>query len=169
MSARRSLPIGIIVMILMMALAALGVGYAWWTEQLTATGTIQTGSIDVQIKSISTQEDDPLDVASCTPTLSIDNKILTVTIDNAYPEYACTVRFNFVNLGSVPAKITSMSLPIEEGEFGIIPSGALISKPRLDPASPQGADFYIRIQPGAQQKASYQFNFGIGVTQSNAP
>jgi len=42
MSARKTLPIGIILMILMMALAALGVGYAWWTEQLTATGTIQT-------------------------------------------------------------------------------------------------------------------------------
>jgi len=83
MSARKSLPIGIILMILMMALAALGVGYAWWTEQLTTTGTIQTGSIDVKLENATNTEFDPLDLASCNPKISGDGKSISVVINNA--------------------------------------------------------------------------------------
>lgn len=169
MPARKSLPIGIILMILMMALAALGVGYAWWTEQLTVTGTIQTGSINVKLENITISEFDPLDVASCDPNISGDGKSISVVINNAYPEYTCIINFNLINVGNVPAKITNVNLPGDNEEYGVVPSGALVSKPMLVPGKPVEANFFVRVRPGAAQNANYQFDFSIDIAQGNAP
>jgi predicted ribosomally synthesized peptide with SipW-like signal peptide len=169
MSARKSLPIGIIVMILMMALAALGVGYAWWTEQLTTTGTIQTGSINVKLENATTSEFDPLDVASCSTNISGDGKSISVVITDAYPAYTCSIKFNLINVGTIPAKITNVNLPVDNDGYGVEPSGALVSKPVLAPGKPEGATFFVRVKPGAAQSANYQFDFSIEVTQGNAP
>jgi len=169
MSARKTLPIGIIVMILMMALAALGVGYAWWTEQLTATGTIQTGSIDVQMEGVSYSTVDPLDIATCSSKLSGDGKSMTITIDNAYPDYVCTIDFSLTNHGSVPAKITDVSLPSSHPAYNVIPFGELVARDWLNPSSPKPASFKVEINPGADQKSSYTFEVGIDIAQGNAP
>jgi predicted ribosomally synthesized peptide with SipW-like signal peptide len=169
MSARKSLPIGIIVMILMMALAALGVGYAWWTEQLTTTGTIQTGSINVKLENATTSEFDPLDVASCSTNISGDGKSISVVITDAYPACTCSIKFNLINVGTIPAKITNVNLPVDNDGYGVEPSGALVSKPVLAPGKPEGATFFVRVKPGAAQSANYQFDFSIDVTQGNAP
>jgi predicted ribosomally synthesized peptide with SipW-like signal peptide len=168
MSARKSLPIGIILMILMMALAALGVGYAWWTEQLTTTGTIQTGSIDVKLENVTISEFDPLNVASCDPNISGDGKAISVVINNAYPAYTCSINFNLINVGTVPAKITNVNLPVENEEYGVVSSGALVSKPMLDPGKPEEANFFVRVRPGSAQSANYQFDFSIDIVQGNA-
>jgi len=169
MSARKTLPIGIIVMILMMALAALGVGYAWWTEQLTATGTIQTGSIDVQMESISYSTVDPLDIATCSSKLSGDGKSMTITIGNAYPGYVCMIDFKLTNHGSVPAKITDVTLPSSHSAYNVVPSGELVNRDGLDPSSPKPARFKVEINPGADQNSSYTFEVGIDIAQGNAP
>jgi len=169
MSARKSLPIGIILMILMMALAALGVGYAWWTEQLTTTGTIQTGSIDVKLENATVSEFDPLDVASCNPKISGDGKSISVVINNAYPDYTCIINFNLINVGTVPAKITNVNLPVVNEEYGVVPSGALVSKPMLDPGKPEVANFFVRVQPEAARSVNYEFDFSIDIAQGNAP
>lgn len=169
MSARKTLPIGIIVMILMMALAALGVGYAWWTEQLTATGTIQTGSIDVQMEGISYSTNDPLDAASCSSKISGDGKAMTISIGNAYPGYVCMIDFSLTNHGSVPAKITDVTLPDPHTAYTVNPSGVLVTRDELDPSSPKPARFKVEINPGANQNASYTFEVGIDIAQGNAP
>lgn len=176
MSARKTLPIGIIIMILMMALAALGVGYAWWTEQLTATGTIQTGSIDVQIEGIGYSTVDPLNTATCSFKPSGDGKTMTISIGNAYPGYICTINFNLINYGSVPAKITGVTLPSSQSEFSVTPSGVLVTKDGLNPSSDElssfsqkPAQFIVEINPSAGQKSSYTFEVGIDIAQGNAP
>ena len=169
MSARKTLPIGIIVMILMMALAALGVGYAWWTEQLTATGTIQTGSIDVQMEGISYSTNDPLDIATCSSKLSGDGKSMTITMGNVYPGYVCMIDFDLTNHGTVPAKITDVTLPSSHLAYNVIPSGELVVRDELNPSSPKPGRFKVEIKPGADQKSSYTFEVGIDIAQGNAP
>ena len=48
MKRKKALPIGTIFMILVIALAFLGVGYALWSETLTISGTVSTGEVDVE-------------------------------------------------------------------------------------------------------------------------
>lgn len=152
-----------------MALAALGVGYAWWTEQLTTTGTIQTGSIDVQIEGVAYSTIDPLNTATCNSSPSGDGKTMTITIGNAYPGYICIINFNLTNHGSVPAKIADVTLPSSQSGFSVTPSGVLVTEDGLDPSSPKPAQFKVEIKPGASQRSSYTFEVGIDITQGNAP
>jgi hypothetical protein len=41
--------IGLLALALVLALGALGVGYAAWEDSVTITGTVQTGSVDIEI------------------------------------------------------------------------------------------------------------------------
>lgn len=169
MSARRSFPIGILIMIMMMALAVLGVGYAWWTEELSASAAVQTGSIDVRMGNPLVAEVDPLDVAECTPGFSEDGKALAIAIENAYPSYVCKISFELTNHGTVPAKIAGVSLPLVNDDLGVLPLNALVSRPMLNPAAPVQADVLIRVRPEAAQNVSATFDFSIDIVQGNAP
>jgi predicted ribosomally synthesized peptide with SipW-like signal peptide len=44
---------GIIMLALVVALGALGVGYAMWSDTVTVNGTVTTGSVDIDIESVS--------------------------------------------------------------------------------------------------------------------
>ncbi len=48
MSIRKKLPVGTMFLVLVIALAFLGVGYALWSETLTISGTVTTGEVDVE-------------------------------------------------------------------------------------------------------------------------
>jgi predicted ribosomally synthesized peptide with SipW-like signal peptide len=166
MSARKSLPIGIIIMIFMMALSALGIGYAWWTEQLTATGSIQTGNIDIKMENLRVTEGDSLQVGDCLYELSGDQKVITVTINNAYPKYTCSIDFTLNNYGTVPAKITNINLPILKGEFIIVPK---LKETMLLTSQPVTGNFFIEIRQKAAEDTKYQFDLSFDVVQANAP
>jgi predicted ribosomally synthesized peptide with SipW-like signal peptide len=166
MSARKSLPIGIIVMILMMVLSALGVGYAWWTEQLSASGSIQTGTIDIKLERLEAAENDELNAGRCSYKLSGDNKVVTVTLENVYPNYVCTIHYRLNNFGTIPAKITNINLPILTGEFVVIPR---LDETMLLSSEPVEGEFYIEIRDKALEAATYKFDLSFDVIQANAP
>lgn len=166
MAARRSLPFGILIMIFMMALSALGIGYAWWTEQLTASGSVQTGNIDVKMDNLKVIERDDLNVGTCTATLAQDQKVITVSIANAYPRYVCNIAFTLSNHGSVPAKITNINLPVFNGEFTVIPT---LKETMLLGSEPVEGNFRIEIRREADQLANYTFDLSFDIVQANAP
>jgi len=169
MSARKTLPIGVIIMTLMMALAALGVGYAWWTEQLTANGSIQTGSIDVKMENVTVIEDDALQVGECSFSLTGDGKEMNVSLTNAYPGYSCKPIFKLNNHGTVPAKVTSVKLLGASEAVNVQTSGALADKTMLNPGVATPAEFNILVSKNAKQGSKYQFSILINVAQGNAP
>jgi predicted ribosomally synthesized peptide with SipW-like signal peptide len=45
--------IGLLALTLIIALGALGIGYAAWTDQVTVTGTVNTGSVDIGVTDFS--------------------------------------------------------------------------------------------------------------------
>ncbi len=45
---KKALPVGTMFLVLVIALAFLGVGYAFWSETLTISGTVETGEVDVE-------------------------------------------------------------------------------------------------------------------------
>jgi predicted ribosomally synthesized peptide with SipW-like signal peptide len=169
MSARKTLPIGIIVMTLMIALAGLGVGYASWTEQLTAGGSIQTGSIDVKMEDVEIGEDDPLEVGRCEYELTGDEKGINLIIQNAYPGYRCKPKFYLTNHGTVPAKVMSVNITNSSGEFDLQSGGVLSDSSLLNPGIPMPATLDFQVSENATEDGYYQFSVSIDIAQGNAP
>ncbi len=49
MSKRRGLPFGVMALLLILALAAIGVGYGLWSQTLVIAGTVSTGEVDAEL------------------------------------------------------------------------------------------------------------------------
>lgn len=127
MFSKKALPVGTMFMVLVIALALLGVGYALWSETLTIEGSVQTGEVDVQFSTYDPVEcvDDngtltcpepaeKADAANCTVEwLGPDgdsqgddgSDLLKVTVTGMYPSYHCKVRFDVTSTGNVPVHV----------------------------------------------------------------
>jgi len=131
--------IGLISLALVLALGALGVGYAAWTKTITVEGTVDTGSLSIgflypetEVKRAIPQKDG-VDIA----TVEIDfegeigdktyfligeqtaYKKLLVTIDNAFPQYLVDVAFYIGSMGTIPLHLIDFDIkdPNEILEF----------------------------------------------------
>ncbi|MFQ5931944.1 MAG: hypothetical protein ACE5MM_06025, partial [Nitrospiraceae bacterium] len=64
MNNRRSLPIGTLFVVLVVALAAIGVGYGLWSQSLFIRGTVQTGNVSAEFRGAFSDDDGQVDDAS---------------------------------------------------------------------------------------------------------
>jgi predicted ribosomally synthesized peptide with SipW-like signal peptide len=94
--------IGILALALIVALSAIGMGYAWWTQSLTINGTVNTGSLKVAFTGVYPNPDG-YGVATCDPGFTGDT--LTINIDNAYPGYYNILNYSIANHGTIPAYV----------------------------------------------------------------
>lgn len=103
-------------LVLIIALAGLSVGYAYWTETLYINGTVATGNLSVAFADpITTSDSDGTDQygGSCSASVSnvgTENETLNIAVTNAYPGYYCTVNFNVKNDGSIPVDLNGIAL-----------------------------------------------------------
>jgi hypothetical protein len=127
---RKSLPLGTIMLILIVALAGLGVAYGLWSETLRIEGEVYTGEVDVQFSTYDHVEcvdtptglcqpelDSKADVANCsvvwegpdgdgTEDLLDDGfDLLKVTVTGMYPSWHCRVLFDVTSTGTVPVHV----------------------------------------------------------------
>ena len=124
---KKALPVGTMFLVLVIALAVLGVGYALWSETLTISGTVQTGEVDVEFSTHPVEEcidingvltcPEPLekaDAANCTveflggetdPNGDNGANLLQVTVTGMYPSYHCKVGFDVTSTGNVPVHV----------------------------------------------------------------
>jgi predicted ribosomally synthesized peptide with SipW-like signal peptide len=123
---KKALPVGTMFLILVIALAAVGVGYALWSETLTITGTVQTGEVDVEfsqypaeecidIQGVLTCPEPPEKAAAANCTVAWTNtatdpndngaNLLQVTVTGMYPSYHCKVGFDVTSTGNVPVHV----------------------------------------------------------------
>jgi len=65
---RKFLPTGILFMLVVVALAAIGVGYGLWYKVLTIDGTVNTGSVNAVFTDAFTDDDDVMNNAAKDPT-----------------------------------------------------------------------------------------------------
>lgn len=106
----RFVKIGMLFLVLTLALAAVGVGYAMWDKTLDITGTVNTGEVDaVWVVVFSNDQPGSLDpgylkdVAETTVIIdSEDAQIVHVTMSNAYPCYLVHFSFTLENVGTIP-------------------------------------------------------------------
>jgi len=88
--------------VVMMALMVAGFAYAHWTETITISGTVTTGtfnlepSADIEILS-------PTDKNVATVSSDITDDTVSYTIENAFPCLTVRAKFDLHNDGSVPA------------------------------------------------------------------
>lgn len=97
----RPVRIGILFGVLILALAAIGVGSALWSETLTIDGDVTTGNVDVEFDFVFT--DDLGAEGECSHTGAPNE--LTVTMANVYPTYECHLQFDVRNDGSIPVLV----------------------------------------------------------------
>ncbi len=101
---KRTLPVGMILVFVLIALVSLGVVYGAWTQTLTIGGTAKTGTFDVAF--LPAWYDDTYGVSEqCKAAVTNNGHDLTVTITNAFPGYFCEGGASITNLSSIPAKI----------------------------------------------------------------
>ena len=97
---------GIIAMVLMSAIAAIGTGYGSLTETLDIDGTANAGHI--RYTTVSTSEGC---IAGHTP----GEAEATLAMENAYPGLSCTAWFDITNTGAVPLNIKRIVLETDYG------------------------------------------------------
>jgi len=118
--------IGLLGMVLVLCLAAVGAGYAMWSETLNISGTVGTGNVDVEwsLHGFGDNEDEGKDVSSVNAEiLNVgvkDQETLNVTVTNAYPCITYTVLFDITSTGSVPVHLTDFSV-----NSGTLPAEAI--------------------------------------------
>jgi len=116
--------IGLLCLALVLALGALGVGYAKWTDTVNITGHVNTGNVDIEVDSVSNtycykvlstgaivfsptviDNADYLLVASAVTTYC--GQDVTMTFDNLFPTETGFIKGDVVMhyVGSIPAHI----------------------------------------------------------------
>ncbi len=121
----------ILAIILVLAFALTGVGYAWWTDTLYINGTVTTGTLDVSFVS----EDGCHPFAQHYPSIEykdipgfpLDNDLVEVdiypegddkyivTINKLYPGAKIRLDVKQQNVGTVPAKFANAELKFTKG------------------------------------------------------
>jgi hypothetical protein len=121
--------IGLLALALVLALGTLGVGYAAWTDTINISGTVNTGSVDLNVVSYSGTwiykdlDNDALVlyhwklspeqmaswnkilVAYAEATAGATDDSVVVTIDNAFPCQELTADFVIKYAGTIPVKV----------------------------------------------------------------
>jgi hypothetical protein len=114
--------IGLIAIIVVLALGIIGVGYAAWSQTLNANATLNTGSYIINFASSPTPSPT---TGTGTISASASGTTMTVGLNTGYPGFSGTVNYTINNTGTIPAKVTSITLTANTGT--IINPGAYSS------------------------------------------
>lgn len=170
--------IGVLFLVLMVGMAAVGASYALWSKTITLTGTVATGDVNIKWSPFIDDDDgnDPgylKDVADCQVTTT--NDLVTVTITNGYPSYTCTINGDITSTGSIPVEAYITINNPNPGAIEVIPStGFIPQKPngwigQLHKDESIKGDFKIHVLQAAEQKATYTFDVKAEGLQFNEP
>jgi hypothetical protein len=130
-----------VTILMVVALATIGVAYAAWSDTLFVNGNATTGTFDVHFDYYYTEAA----VVGCDAALSADKKTVTVTIANAYPGFTCAGGYSLVNGGTIPARINGLvqvnnTVP---ANFTVTPPGLVYMTDAIGNNVPSGGSFML--------------------------
>lgn len=161
---------GMIALVLIIALASLGIAQGLWSETLNINGSVQTGTVDVQLSMSGWTVDNELtgkDTATCEWALSPDNNTLTITIKNAYPLYACYVKnMDVHNVGTIPVHV-HRPVFIAPDELTVSFDDCYLDDTQLHTGQAAYCNWKIEVKQIAAQGATYTFSGTIFAHQYN--
>jgi hypothetical protein len=98
-------------MVLVLCLAAVGVGYAHWTKDLYVNGVVNTGTFDAEMsQGVPFDNEYDKEVAEGTCSVVEGGLGVELTVNNAYPCYEVTFPLDVHCIGSVPLHINDISV-----------------------------------------------------------
>lgn len=108
--------IGFIILAVVLALGALGAGYAYWSQTLTVSGSVTTGTLEVGMQPGTIPAPQP-DAGGATYYMNHAGLLvesgwwdtIEAGILHAYPGYSVTSELLVKNLGTVPAKVLKVN------------------------------------------------------------
>lgn len=170
---------GVLFLVIVGLLGALAVGYGLWSKTLTVDGTVKTGDFnaDWDWAMVSDEGLDPCtpdlnpsgcnyppkDVGSCSVD-GVGTQALTVTIDNAYPSYECTITAAITNTGTIPFNVL-VDGTSQDPELDIIcedPAGQ-----QVDPGDELPVSCWVHVRQEAKERSTYTASATLCVAQWN--
>jgi hypothetical protein len=115
--------LGLICLVLVIAIGSIGLAYAMWSQNFNFTGTVNTGTylVGIDTSTLSTTGSSGLTTCTISSTPVPSSSAFTVNISNAYPGWSGNVIYTIKNTGTIPAKVTGITL---SGAGGTIVSGS---------------------------------------------
>lgn len=175
-------------LLLVIAVAAIGLGYALWFKTLTISSTVTTGDVNAEWVGppISFCNDPPgqidpfydKDIGSTTLTLdAVDPQIIHMDIENGYPSYLVSCHFRFLYLGSIPAKVQGWEIipdpPLVLASCNGCNDGQLFVDwidgcgAQLEKSDKQESSADVHVEQQAEQDFTYSFAIKVKLVQWN--
>ena len=170
-------------MVMVIALATLGVGYAQWATMLDVDTTVHTGTVDIDFSSVVCSDipgqpdlGNTKDVGQATCTL-VDtdgdgsSDVLEIVVTNAYPSYELLIDLVIRGNGSVPVHIIETSLVDNTGgalDFleGFWTNTNLVCL-QIHQADTVAGSIWLHVVQAAQQDTVYTFQVVLTGNQWN--
>ncbi len=180
---------------LVVALAAIGVGYGLWSKTLVVSGTVHTGDLNADWALTSCAEHHgwpgPLqpgeylgkDVGSVTATIDPqDAQILHFTVENAYPSYVADCEVEYTNTGTIPVNVIATTIVPGDGLTNCTLSGNQTKTlecdqltvvfvdgigSQLDPDDTLASSLRIHVEQPAKERTTYEFDVLVCLAQWN--
>ena len=181
--------------VLIISLAVMAASYAYWTETLSVSGSVGTGTLDAKFAAAFTDDDETVnnatldadddgkdpkecgpnparydyDVASSSANINTtDPHTATITVSGSYPSYYTTAWFDIQNTGTIPVKIKSVNLEDVPTELNV----TKVADPTgtiLEPGETAQLGICVHVTDAAEEGATYSFSVTVDVEQFNAP
>ncbi|MDD5701074.1 MAG: hypothetical protein PHU23_03400 [Dehalococcoidales bacterium] len=178
--------LGLILIALVIALGAMGVGYAAWAQDLTIENTVNMGYISAGFYDASIDTDPyaelsyEIDGSGKTDAAQAElEDVLKVTVTDAYPGFNQTIWFRVVNNGTVPFYLTPGDAVVKYGNKKVSNIAAVVpdisSQVIVEPQAVSAWYSYFLYIPGEDegsgdfvdpvQKATYTVTIPLTATQ----
>lgn len=169
---RKPARIGILLIVLTVALAAIGVASALWFDELWIDGVVITGNVDVEPTLFEWWDNEiEKDVATCTPYLR-DGTGWYIEILNGYPSYECWVTVDIHSLGTIPVHVYQpLWDPFPSPNELTFRSDCWdgMEYIQLHQGDTAYCTFYFHVEQGALQNYEYYFHGWVEARQFNEP
>jgi hypothetical protein len=192
---RNGLPLSAMVLLLVLALASLGVAYAHWTKTLRVEGTVNTGSFDAAWTFGICSEFYPWptggnmgevegkDVGQWYLNFGPDPHLVHFRIENGYPSYAVDCELHYKNTGTIPWKVQSTSIvavspnlhncTLTGSQTKTLACDELTVKwvdgigSQVDPDDEMASSLLVHVEQLAQPASTYEFTVQVVVANWN--
>jgi predicted ribosomally synthesized peptide with SipW-like signal peptide len=185
--------LGLLALALVLALGVLGVGFALWSQQLTITGTVNTGELKVGIVDTGTNDPPPNGIDSgsvlegpidegydknvgAIESINGQPKFekegiqyyhdVTYEITNAYPCYTGTGFFQVTNGGTIPVKLETITVTGATPEVTYTFTG-LTEGQQIEPCETVFGEIHFHVEQIAAENTNYTITIELDFWQWN--
>lgn len=161
-----------IVVVLLIALATVGVAFGYWTDNVKINGTVQNGNLNAEWFMYGYSD------TNCTYTMDSSKHTLTITGANAMPSsnaqnsgFWCEVMLGVKNSGTIPVKINAPVVNKTGPDYWTLyalPTTETIAAGALSTGYVQ-INFLVPASETANEGATSTLSLSIDAVQVNAP